>query len=61
MEFSRRDFLKITGAGIAGLSLSQLGFDLRPVKAYASSLKIDGAKEVITVCPFCSVSCQIVS
>jgi formate dehydrogenase major subunit len=61
MEFSRRDFLKLTGAGIVGVSLSQLGFDLRPVKAYASSLKIEGAKEVITICPFCSVSCHIIA
>jgi formate dehydrogenase major subunit len=61
MEFSRRDFLKVTGAGIASLSLSQLGFDLRPVNAYASTLKIDGAQEVITICPFCSVSCHIIA
>jgi len=61
MEFSRRDFLKLTGTGIVGLSLTQLGFDLTPVKAYAATLKIDGAQEVITVCPFCSVSCHIIA
>ncbi len=60
MEFNRRDFLKLTGAGAVGLTLGQLGFDLTPVAAYAKGLKIDGAKEVLTVCPFCSVSCHIV-
>lgn len=61
MQLDRRDFIKVTGAGIACLSLSQLGFDLRPVKAYAADLKIEGAQEVISVCPFCSVSCHIVA
>jgi len=58
MEFSRRGFLKIAGAGIAGLSLGQLGFDLEPVKAYAFTMKIEGAKEVISICPFCSCGCN---
>lgn len=61
MEFNRRDFLKMAGAGVAGATLGQLGFDLSPVKAYAASLKIDGAREVLTVCPFCSVSCHIIA
>ncbi len=61
MQLNRRDFIKVTGAGIACLSLSQLGFDLKPLKAYAAELKIQGAKEVISVCPFCSVSCHIIA
>jgi len=61
MDCNRRDFLKLTGAGVVGLSLTQLGFDLSPVEAYAAGLKIEGAKEVLTVCPFCSVSCHIVA
>jgi formate dehydrogenase major subunit len=58
MEFSRRGFLKIAGAGVAGLSLGQLGFDLQPVAAYAAKLKIAGAKEVISICPFCACCCN---
>lgn len=61
MDCNRRDFLKLTGAGVVGLGLTQLGFDLSASKAYAKGLKIAGAKEVVTVCPFCSVSCHIVS
>lgn len=61
MTWTRRDFIKLTGAGVAGLGLAQLGVDLGPAKAYAAGLKTDGAKEVITVCPFCSVSCNIIA
>lgn len=61
MHCTRRNFLKLTGAGIASLSLSQLGLDISEARAYALSLKIEGAKEVITVCPFCSVSCHIIA
>ncbi len=61
MNCNRRDFMKLTGTGVVGLSLTQLGFDLKPAHAYATSLKIEGAKEVLTVCPFCSVSCHIVA
>lgn len=61
MKCDRRDFLKFTGVGLAGLTLSQLGVRFSPVEAYAAGLKIDGAKEVVTVCPFCSVSCHIIA
>ena len=61
MEFKRRDFLKLTSAGVVGLGLTQLGFDLMPVRAYAAELKIEGATEVVTICPFCSVSCHIMA
>jgi formate dehydrogenase major subunit len=53
--------MKLSGAALTCLSLGQLGNALTPVKAYAAGLKIDGAKEVLTVCPFCSVSCHIVA
>lgn len=58
MGISRRTFLKATGAGAAGLALWQLGIDLKPAQAYAAGLKIEGAKEVISICPFCSCGCN---
>lgn len=61
MNCTRRGFLKLTGAGVVSLSLSQLGINVSAAHAYATSLKIEGAKEVITVCPFCSVSCHIIA
>lgn len=59
MQATRRSFLKGVSAGV--LTLSLMGFDLKKVKAYAQSLKIEGAKEVISVCPFCAVCCQVIA
>ncbi len=41
--FTRRDFLKISSVTAAGLTLSQLGFDLSP--AQASMPLLSGSKE----------------
>ena len=60
MKVTRRDFLKISGATTTGLMFSQLGFDLSPASAYAASLRIKGAKESTTICPYCAVGCGII-
>lgn len=59
MEFTRREFLKVSGATGIGIALGSLGFDLSPVKAYAQELRIKGAKETPTICHYCSVGCGI--
>ena len=60
---TRRDFLRISGVAAAGLTLSQLGFDLTPAQVYAAelrtALRIKGAKETPTICCYCSVGCGI--
>lgn len=61
MKSTRRGFLKGVGAGVLCLSLGQLGFDLSKAQAYTRKLKIEGAKEVISVCPFCAVCCQVIA
>ncbi len=61
MKVSRRTFMKFTGLGAATVALTQLGFDLTPVKAYAAQFKLEGAKEVISICPFCSVTCHYIA
>ncbi len=58
MSITRRTFMKVTGAGLAGLALGRFGLDLGPVRAYAAGLKIEGAKETISICPFCSCGCN---
>ena len=58
MTMTRRTFIKVTGAGLAGLTLGRFGLDLGPVEAYAAGLKIEGAKESISICPFCSCGCN---
>ena len=57
---TRRQFLRGTGATFGGLA--GLGLDLKPARAAAAKLKIQGAREVASVCPYCAVGCgQIVS
>ncbi len=59
MTMTRRTFIKVTGAGLAGLTLGRFGLDLGPMEAYAAGLKIEGAKETISICPFCSCGCNL--
>lgn len=57
MELNRRDFIKISGATAAGVAVSGLGFDLKPVKSHAGMLKTQYAKESTTICCYCAVGC----
>ena len=57
MDLTRREFIQITGAAAAGLAVSGLGFDLTPIKAHAQILKIQYAKETLTICCYCAVGC----
>jgi len=61
MKLTRRTFIKFTGLGAASAALVQLGFDLSPAETYAAELKIRGAKEVISICPFCAVTCHFIA
>jgi formate dehydrogenase major subunit len=60
MKINRREFIQITGATAAGLAVSGLGFDLRPVKAHAQMLKTAYARETLSICPYCAVGCGII-
>jgi formate dehydrogenase major subunit len=58
-ESTRRQFFR--GAAGAG-TLAGLGLNLQPARAAATKLKIAGAREVASICPYCAVGCgQIVS
>lgn len=58
MEFTRREFLKVSGATGFGIALGSF-LDLSSVKAYAQELRIKGAKETPTICPYCGGGCGI--
>jgi formate dehydrogenase major subunit len=60
---TRRDFLRTSvGGGFALGGMLSLGGDLRAAQAEVRQLKIVGAKEVPSVCPYCAVGCgQLVS
>jgi formate dehydrogenase major subunit len=64
MEITRRGFLGLSGAVGSGIALSTLGIDLRPMRAYADDLnkmqRIKLAKQVTTICCYCSVGCGLV-
>ena len=51
---SRRQFLT-AGAGLGGALA--LGMSLRPIASHAQTLKVAGAKEYPSVCPYCAVGC----
>src|SRR5437879_10912640 len=55
---SRRDFIKLSGGASAALgTLGALGMSLAPSVAHARTLRIQNAKAVPTVCPYCAVGC----
>jgi formate dehydrogenase major subunit len=58
MDLSRRSFLTNGVAGAIGLSV--LGFDLQPLQAQSSALKISRTTETRSTCPYCSVSCGVI-
>ena len=64
-EITRREFLKLGAAGTAGMALvplaNPLGFDLAAAKKRALDLRIAGAKEVHSVCPYCAVGCGLIA
>ena len=63
-EVTRREFLKLGAAGAAGLAVpiaNPLGFNLDNVKKRALELRISGAKEVHSICPYCAVGCALIA
>ena len=64
-EITRREFLKLGAAGAAGMALvpvaNPLGFDIAAAKKRALDLRIAGAKEVHSICPYCAVGCALVA
>lgn len=57
MKVTRRDFLKVS---LSTVFLTALGLELEKTKAYAAELRVKGAKETTTICPYCSVGCGII-
>jgi len=58
--FTRREFLKVTGASAAGAVILGLGLDLRPFKSHAQTLKIRYARETTSICCYCAVGCGLI-
>lgn len=58
---TRRDFLKFAGAGTGAIAISALGFDLAQAYEVKQTLRIAGATESHSVCPYCAVGCALVA
>src|SRR6478736_3068981 len=58
-ELSRRQFLKVTGASLAGSSLALIGFSPTAALAEVREFKLARATETRNTCPYCSVSCGV--
>ena len=60
---TRREFLKVGMAGAGALAASGLGFDDALAKStqIKQKLRIEGAKELHSVCPYCAVGCSLVA
>ncbi len=57
---SRRQFLRLTSigsAGVAAASLGGLGFDLAFATDRMARTKLEGAKQTPSICPYCAVGC----
>lgn len=59
-NFNRRDFLKISGMATMAGALGSMGFDLKPIESYASTLSIKTARQTTTICPYCAVGCGLI-
>jgi len=58
-QVTRREFLQVTGATLAGSSLALLGFTPEPALAEARQYKLARATETRNTCPYCSVACGV--
>jgi formate dehydrogenase major subunit len=60
MDMDRRQFLRVSGAGLVGSSLVALGFSPNAALAETRNFKLARTTETRSTCPYCSVSCGMV-
>ncbi len=60
MDMSRRQFFRVSGAGLATSSIAMLGFAPAPALAEVRDFKLARATETRNTCPYCSVSCGLI-
>ena len=59
-DVTRRQFLQITGATLAGSSLALLGFSPTAALAEVREFKLSRATETRNTCPYCAVACGVI-
>ena len=60
MDMDRREFLRVSGAGLVGSSLVALGFSPTAALAETRNFKLARTTETRSTCPYCSVSCGLI-
>lgn len=60
MTLSRRQFFRLSAAGIGATSLTALGFAPDRVLAEVRTFKLARTSETRSTCPYCSVSCGVI-
>jgi formate dehydrogenase major subunit len=60
MDMSRRQFFRVSGAGLMGSSLVAMGFSPTQALAETRNFKLARTTETRSVCPYCSVSCGMI-
>ena len=58
-DLTRRQFLTVTGASLAGSSLALLGFSPGAALAEVREFKLTRATETRNTCPYCAVACGV--
>ncbi|MBV8073898.1 MAG: hypothetical protein JO140_00615 [Candidatus Eremiobacteraeota bacterium] len=58
---SRGDFFRFAGLTAGALVVSELGFDLAQATALKRDLRIAGATESHSICPYCAVGCSLIA
>jgi formate dehydrogenase major subunit len=60
MDMNRRQFFRVSGAGLAASSLVALGFSPTAALAETRNFKLARATETCNTCTYCSVGCGII-
>ena len=60
MDMNRRQFFRVSGAGLVGSSLVALGFSPTAALAETRNFKLARTTETRSTCPYCSVSCGVI-
>ena len=58
---TRQDFFKLAGVAGAGVLVSELGFDVAKATEIKRTLRIAGATEAHSICPYCAVGCSLIA
>jgi formate dehydrogenase major subunit len=60
MDMNRRQFFRVSGAGLAASSLVALGFSPATALAETRQFKLARTTETRNTCPYCSVGCGVI-